>query len=396
VTFKKISAIRYGDAFSIRLASSEPYWMGVKNIHFGMTSKVDKVEWSKGARHPTNEPKTVWTFNFNKWCDELIADKIIKKWGDESEKEPKEGEFRLLLRMLPVDVDEKMKKKRADCHLWPKGTMLLVDDKVVPDLVQRKQQSHCLSEWKGMCKHFDLSSAIKFPLHKHKIQLCSCEAQQYYISITVCQYRSPQFLFRKLLGKEPECKNLPCHELERLSLEASMEKAKGLINQQAIVLDDEIEKSSNNNGLVGKFVFSLIDPVAKKAIVTPVRGRKCKHWQCFDLANFLNSNVGVTGNRWRCPCCELFLKYNELQLCALTMAALDKFRDQVTPNRGRVEFRLDETYELLPEEKLRYSKTKNNTSGTGNLERVRTKEAPGEPKPRPLQQEIEIIEIDSD
>lgn len=78
------------------------------------------------------------------------------------------------------------------------------------------------------------------------------------------------------------------------------------------------------------------------------------------------------------------------------MAALDKFRDQVTPNRGRVEFRLDETYELLPEEKLRYSKTKNNTSGTGNLERVRTKEAPGEPKPRPLQQEIEIIEIDSD
>lgn len=44
---------------------------------------------------------------------------------------------------------------RADCHIWPKGTFLEMkrgcDDRVLSSsIVQRAQQSHAPSEWKGM------------------------------------------------------------------------------------------------------------------------------------------------------------------------------------------------------------------------------------------------------
>ena len=112
----------------------------------------------------------------------------------------------------------------------------------------------------------------------------------------------------------------------------------------------------------------------------------------------MKSNLTVFGSRWRCPCCEQFLNYHELQLCSLTEAALDKFKDQVTPNRGRVEFRVDESYELLAEDRLRHTAIKRHSSasGGGNASAEHPEQAPGEPQPRPTQQEIEIIEIDSD
>lgn len=60
------------------------------------------------------------------------------------------GEMRLLLMALPVHSS----KKRADTHLWPKGTFIQITpseigvDKPIR-IEQRKQQAHDLEEWKG-------------------------------------------------------------------------------------------------------------------------------------------------------------------------------------------------------------------------------------------------------
>jgi hypothetical protein len=54
-----------------------------------------------------------------------------------------------------------------------------------------------------------------------------------------------------------------------------------------------------------------------------------------------------------------------LQLCGLTKAALEKFGDQVNASQGRVEFRSDETYHLLPPQRLRYA-VKKQSGKNGN------------------------------
>ncbi|KAL3938593.1 MAG: hypothetical protein SGBAC_006534 [Bacillariaceae sp.] len=386
VKYHRYSSVPGIDTVSKRLASTEPYWHLVKAIGSGMTAMADRLEWPAGRGRGMNVPKTVWSMTLLSHNMKEIANKV-KKWGEPSNN-PENLECRLFLRMLPVNITEKMKAKRADCHLWPKGTMLVVDGKP-QELSQRKQQSHAKEEWKGMCKHFDLSSIIENSLDSHTIQICSTDILPYWVSIGLCQYRPPEFHVRKLLGMEPESSSNPKnHRLQRLSLEASKKKLKQFLDQPAIVLDDDDdvnEIKSDGGGGVGKIVCPLVDSHSMAVIKTAVRGKKCKHFSCFDLETFMIESRVVSGTRWRCHCCETFLKYHELQSCALTQQVLDKFKDQVTAIRKRVEFRADETYELLPEDnRLRYST-------------VSTKQAPGEPRGRPPQQEDEIIDlVDSD
>lgn len=52
-----------------------------------------------------------------------------------------------------------------------------------------------------------------------------------------------------------------------------------------------------------KEVFRLVDPYAWTQIVTPVRGLKCNHGQCFDLKAYLTFMAGMTNRNWRCPIC---------------------------------------------------------------------------------------------
>lgn len=94
--------------------------------------------------------------------------------------------------------------------------------------------------------------------------------------------------------------------------------------------------------------------------------------QCFELGTFMHGNLSVSGSRWRCASCELFLQYHELQLCGLTKAALDKFGEQVSAFQGRVEFRSDETFHLLPPQRLRHASKRQsnanaNAGSSGNI-----------------------------
>jgi hypothetical protein len=280
VEFRKIktlpqSAVREVGA---RFASSEPYWYVAKSIAAGMTSPTDSTLWTPmSGNNPKTLPKTVASCSIS---FETLPNKIVnnlKNWGKAVE-EPENGEYRLLLRMLPVKKKTKA-MKRADCHLWPKGTFVTIDG-VAHALTQRHQQSHDHNKWLGMCKHFDMGSVVKFKrLKPTEVNICCLDTDQYYFSLALCQYRSPDFLVRKLQGLKPECNSPPReHSLKRLSLQESLHKAKQLMNQHMVVLDDDDDDQTAGQG-VGKFVFSLIDPLSKVPMTTPVRGKKCKHWQ---------------------------------------------------------------------------------------------------------------------
>lgn len=75
-------------------------------------------------------------------------------------------------------------------------------------------------------------------------------------------------------------------------------------------------------------------------------------------------NAPVSGGRWRCVCCELFVSHQELQVCGLTQAALTKFANEVSSTQDRVEFRAGQSLHLLPPPKLRYGGG-NNKRGRG-------------------------------
>ena len=80
--------------------------------------------------------------------------------------------------------------------------------------------------------------------------------------------------------------------------------------------------------------------------------------------------MSVSGGRWRCPNCELFLRFDELEFCGLTTQALATFGSDVNANRGRVEFQADGKYTLLPEDRLRHGRQGNGAGGSSMKEAV--------------------------
>jgi hypothetical protein len=225
-----------------------------------------------------------------------------------------------------------------------------------------------------------MGSVIKFPLQMNKVEICCHDSDQYFFTLALCQYKSPKTLIKELLVPES-------YQLQRLSMQESMEKANKLIGNTTVIFDDDDEGGSEDaNGSKddGKFVFSLVDPFSMIPMTTPVRGKKCKHWQCFELSKFMHSNECVSGSRWRCACCEIFLPYHDLQLCGLTKAALKKFGKRVNSNQGRVEYSVNGEYELLGPQKLRYANKKRSANGN-------TGKAQSNPVKQPVE---EIVLID--
>lgn len=271
VTFrhvKDISASTHEEVV-MRLSTWEPYWEIERILCFGYTSKIDVCKASSSRKNvpPETVPKTVASFSIDENLLQRNMIDAVKNWGKDGGT-PIDGEYRLLLRFLPKDPKDN-KKKRADCHLWPKGTFLTLNGNPIT-IDQRRQQSHNHLEWKGMSKHLDLGKHINAPSQMNKIGICCVDPDQYYFTLALCKYRSPATLVNQLLTSNKLT-------LEWLSLEDSVKKAKSFTSQ-AVVLDDDEDDDSDNTD-IAKFVFSLIDPISKVPMKIPVRGRSCKHWQ---------------------------------------------------------------------------------------------------------------------
>jgi len=315
--------------FDDRLQRWDPFWtvqndlssVSINGFTKGYrTTLVTKVEPS----HLSPQPKIVSRISFS-----LSSDKSGVSWGTHAT--PKDGQRRLLFRSLPLPPPPAT-HYRADTHLFPKGTFLQINRGPLRTLQQRKQQSHDESLWKGNCGVLDITSNVKNITATNELELACYDDGRYALQVAVCEYRGPEALLVEMK------KSMPV-----IPYEQAMNEAKSYLNCQTVVLDDDDDDdvdASNNVSLT----FSLDCPFSKKPMQTPVRGKACKHMQCFDLLNFLSSNSFPSARRWRCVCCEAFVSVEDLVICGLFQRMLERYS-----GGGRVMFQGNGTWTAFKE-----------------------------------------------
>ena len=170
----------------------------------------------------------------------------------------------------------------------------------------------------------------------------------YAIHVAICEYVDPDHLFDEMIGKRDTNFVLPTMSAESVKQNA-MESLK---NKTVSVIDTDSEDDKDEDGDVsGCHVFSLLCPISKAVIDTPVRGRECSHLQCFDLRNFLHINKTPSAGRWRCNICQRFLCPQDLVRCGLFDAMLNDLRVDVTNARHKVSFASGGDWKLMEEKK---------------------------------------------
>jgi len=180
----------------------------------------------------------------------------------------------------------------------------------------------------------------------------------YAVNLAVCEYTSPDDLFDKLQ-----------HDIPKISLKASQEMAKKYLANQTVSIDDSDSDGGNGSSSSGtsSLTFSLLCPMSKVAIDTPVRGRSCKHLQCFDFKSYLHSNSHISAGRWRCGVCEEFIPIESLVRCGLFEEMLKEYKDKISGVRDKVSYKSDNTFVLKPEYRLRYGGGKGNDDEEGRI-----------------------------
>eukprot|EP00546_Thalassionema_frauenfeldii_P009466 CAMPEP_0178930050 /NCGR_PEP_ID=MMETSP0786-20121207/20996_1 /TAXON_ID=186022 /ORGANISM="Thalassionema frauenfeldii, Strain CCMP 1798" /LENGTH=425 /DNA_ID=CAMNT_0020606487 /DNA_START=532 /DNA_END=1809 /DNA_ORIENTATION=+ len=315
----------------------DPYWEMLEILALTQTSAIDELVLSC-----KNEPKRAVRLSIK---IPPTYEKLIQNWGKHVSGTYEHGTVRLLLRMIPYVAPEKKlskKKARADYHLWPKGTLLCVND-LLPEIQQRRQQSHDHNEWKGASKLLDLTHYIR-RTGNNTIKASILDPEAYFVSVAVCKYHSHEQLYAALM--RDSIKKLS----KELSIQLAVIHAK---NKKAVCLDDD---SSNTADDKTYEIIKLTCVLSSGLMKTPVRAAQCHHFQCFDLWNFLSTNQNVTGTRWECPVCnnELISVY-DLQHCGLTAHMLEQYKGRAKADtRDSVQFFSDGSWNLMAEKRKRY------------------------------------------
>eukprot|EP00529_Nitzschia_sp_RCC80_P005347 CAMPEP_0113443434 /NCGR_PEP_ID=MMETSP0014_2-20120614/2137_1 /TAXON_ID=2857 /ORGANISM="Nitzschia sp." /LENGTH=1016 /DNA_ID=CAMNT_0000334391 /DNA_START=528 /DNA_END=3574 /DNA_ORIENTATION=+ /assembly_acc=CAM_ASM_000159 len=359
-----------GDVISDRLELWEANWPTTAHQWRGVTSPVERCNFTfKTRRHSgaVTDPHTVASFEIPGLAGKLLDNatlpeiKSLKPFDGSK----RNNEFRILLQMVPFDRTEKQKIERADCHLWPKGTTVFFraghpgSQKKVINISQRTQLNCDLNAWKYMCHTLDLTphfveliewsernggrSALKNIQTSFSI-LCHDE-QIFGFRVSLSKYRSPLVLSKRLLNDVAVNKE----SNEAGFYEESLGRARQIMRANHVSLDaDDGEEGLQH------LTFKLFDNgVTKKPIVHPVRGKNCHHFTCFDLDAFLQMNERVSGKRYACPVCEtLFISPSDLEYCAVTAKALNKFEKDIDEDRQDVKLFSDGNMELLPAKTL--------------------------------------------
>ena len=228
-----------------------------------------------------NIPEARRAMSIDFFVKDLVPDYLQlipqSEWGVNRQAEGlKDGVHAVLLRMLP---EKTRMKKRADCHIWPKGTFLQINGSRIR-LDQRKQQSHAPDEWKNpACKHLDLTICINDPTRRVHLDMCCYDEEPFMFCIAVCKFKSQDVLYNELtdFGRPGA--------ITYISRQESLENASILCQQNTI----DLERSNGQGEEVKKFVFQLTCPFTKTLMEKPVRGKFCKHWQVSCAAKMLNA-----------------------------------------------------------------------------------------------------------
>jgi hypothetical protein len=368
------------DDFERRLHKWDPYWKVISNC--SLVNHPNKANLDVGYKtttiidsrldvpieKPKELPKTACNIPIE--LDSLFKENVYNKvaWGTSkqsvsSSTSYQNGEKRLILRMLPLILNPKYKKIRSDTHLWPKGTFLEFNSRIVFPLYQRKQQQHDSTLWKGLSHALDLTEYMKFETISHyqrnkipmNISFCTKDTEMYGVQIAVCEYVSPDSLFDTCMSRGGK------GSIAKMSYEDGLRHAMKHFEKETLCIDSDDENdnnggiqsnsTSNQNGNgIPNLTCSLICPVSMQVIKTPVRGKNCNHLNCFDLRTYLQSNSNVSGGRWRCFVCEDFISLDDLIYDGFIAQVLETFGKNVdTSTNDKMQLSNDGSWKLLSE-----------------------------------------------
>jgi len=91
-------------------------------------------------------------------------------------------------------------------------------------------------------------------------------------------------------------------------------KLKGLADEDGLTMDS--------------LKISLLCPITRKKIMTPIRSRNCNHIQCTDLNNYLQMNS--MKQFWKCPICSKKTPYDSLAFDLYISEIIQEVDDNVT------------------------------------------------------------------
>ncbi|KAK0053875.1 E3 SUMO-protein ligase PIAS2-like isoform X4 [Biomphalaria pfeifferi] len=77
------------------------------------------------------------------------------------------------------------------------------------------------------------------------------------------------------------------------------------------MIREKFAESAEDDLSVTTLSVSMICPIGKSRMVTPTRGKDCRHLQCFDGLTYLKLN-DCSRPRWKCPVCDSYCPENEL------------------------------------------------------------------------------------
>lgn len=418
-----------------RLMKWDPYWNIETMLCAGLTAPIQHRIYRNEDRNSKKDfiPNTAASFKIEHLL-RMVGPKLSQVVQGQI---VKDNELRVFLRMVPLDLLNEQSEKRADIHLWPTGTYLQININNIPGkatpqkLMQRKQQSHNYEKWLGLSHPLDVTSLLHISWSSYSTKnpnLCSVfelgchDSEVYMFSLALCRYVSPAALTKSLLSTNNSA-------LKRLTLKEAHDRATKLMTNNEVTLDNSDDEDEEKKE-IRRIQFSLKDPLSMTQIKVPVRGRKCRHFsvrfcvfgqlslhrlyvlliflffffipkshsyhlpcsmKCFDLGNYLEMNKTVSGQRWKCLRCELFLSYQDLEFCALTELGLERFGKKMTAEQHMVEYRGENrSMDLMPPVRTRQERTqaKKATNNNSNIISSTNQVSSGG--------EIEILEILSD
>ncbi|CAO3680893.1 unnamed protein product [Umbelopsis ramanniana] len=236
--------------------------------------------------------------------------------------------MRTMFKLPPAEVNDsllpisfvlnswKAKGTESKCD-WPEKVDLAVNGAAIVPLRKRKVQipnkSQTMHMMVGKDRPLDLTSMLIPGANSITIKQNAC-ACSYAFGITLFVRESEQLIRTRVMGRRKTIAQGQQLVNKLIGIKETIpESPHALLGQSSNYPSSEFEsadmsvQSSEDNDIEcmqDSIKVSLRCPISLLRIKEPVKGIKCSHVECFDLASYLCINQGLSS--WKCPVCSKF------------------------------------------------------------------------------------------
>eukprot|EP01054_Gregarina_sp_Poly1_P003956 Gregarina_sp_Poly_1__3955@NODE_218_length_11257_cov_139_614120_g192_i0_p2_GENE_NODE_218_length_11257_cov_139_614120_g192_i0NODE_218_length_11257_cov_139_614120_g192_i0_p2_ORF_typecomplete_len873_score104_33zfMIZ/PF02891_20/3_7e03zfMIZ/PF02891_20/1_6e03zfMIZ/PF02891_20/4_3e16SAP/PF02037_27/9_4e07PINIT/PF14324_6/0_00017PHD/PF00628_29/0_00053PHD/PF00628_29/16zfNse/PF11789_8/0_00053Rubredoxin/PF00301_20/0_0063Rubredoxin/PF00301_20/5e02Rho_N/PF07498_12/0_36PHD_2/PF13831_6/0_026PHD_2/PF13831_6/2_3e02T len=239
--------------------------------------------------------------------------------------------FIFCLRLVP--------EKNWKLHEWPMQVKVTVNEQ--EELIKEPEYEH-----KRRDVPMKVTPYLSAELQSNDIRISalnfkSPSPSQYFAAVCLCAKMVTIDLAKTVVENQA----LSYEEAEAQAHE-KIKNFFGVRNSMAPQNQSQNEEDDDEIGLIGSTLrVKLICPITLTKIITPVRGIKCQHLQCYDLTSYLQVTKATRafGNRWKCVECNTITRPTDL--------VIDAFFEQILKatdeNAEAVEFKSDGSWEQI-------------------------------------------------